>query len=563
MAPDNRKRSFEETRAPSRSPPRKRKRPGALTTAADRVAIEKRQQERDRAPIQGTVQEISNEFYNRREEYAQTRGREWRKQESTIKGLRGFNNWVKSCIIQKFSPREKAVQQERGWGEEPVEEQADNSPLLVLDMGCGKGGDLTKWKLAPERVALYVGLDPASQSITQANTRYQEMLQQDRKQSNRFQNNYRQRRNPLFDSRILVKDCYGESIGDLPIVQEVGFDPGVGPGGNPMQSRFRPGGFDVVTMMFCMHYAFETEAKARQMLKNVAGSLKKGGRFIGVIPNSDVLSAKVEEWHRQHPADEKEDSANHKPHNKLESQDQPEAQEKPKTDEKPPSTDQVQSDPASSSKATANGEATPNGLDSPPYKLASPSPPQSEADAPPNPAPNADLNPNSLPPAAAQSQSESQQPQHQDPPSANHPSWGNTIYSVRFVTPTLPLLSPPSPQDRTITFRPPFGHKYLFYMSEAVDVPEYVVPWEAFRALAEDYNLELRWRKPFLEIWDQEMRGGGGGGVDGPGGGRGGMRDVAERMGILERGDRSGRLGISEEEREAVAFYHGFCFVRV
>ncbi len=56
---------------------------------------------------------------------------------------------------------------------------------------------------------------------------------------------------------------------------------------------------DVVSMMFCMHYAFETEAKARQMLKNVAGALKKGGRFIGCIPNSHVISARVEAFNKE------------------------------------------------------------------------------------------------------------------------------------------------------------------------------------------------------------------------------------------------------------------------
>ena len=53
------------------------------------------------------------------------------------------------------------------------------------------------------------------------------------------------------------------------------------------------GGFDVVSMMFALHYSFESEALARGMLKNVAGALKKGGRFIGVMPDSDVITATV------------------------------------------------------------------------------------------------------------------------------------------------------------------------------------------------------------------------------------------------------------------------------
>ena len=47
--------------------------------------------------------------------------------------------------------------------------------------------------------------------------------------------------------------------------------------------------FDVVTMQFCMHYAFETEEKVRTMLGNVTQWLRRGGVFVGTIPNSGWL----------------------------------------------------------------------------------------------------------------------------------------------------------------------------------------------------------------------------------------------------------------------------------
>ena len=92
----------------------------------------------------------------------------------------------------------------------------------------------------------------------------------------------------------LHKDCFGEWLGEIPIIRDVGIDPGVGPG-NAQSQRWGGGGFDMVTMMFCMHYAFENEEKARGMLRNVSGALKKGGRFIGVMPNSDVIVQHVKE----------------------------------------------------------------------------------------------------------------------------------------------------------------------------------------------------------------------------------------------------------------------------
>ena len=42
-------------------------------------------------------------------------------------------------------------------------------------------------------------------------------------------------------------------------------------------------------MQFVMHYAFESEAKARTMLMNVSKNLRRGGYFIGTIPSSDAI----------------------------------------------------------------------------------------------------------------------------------------------------------------------------------------------------------------------------------------------------------------------------------
>lgn len=52
---------------------------------------------------------------------------------------------------------------------------------------------------------------------------------------------------------------------------------------------------DVISMQFCMHYAFETESKARQMLANVMRYLKPGGVFLGTIPDSSNLIARLED----------------------------------------------------------------------------------------------------------------------------------------------------------------------------------------------------------------------------------------------------------------------------
>jgi mRNA (guanine-N7-)-methyltransferase len=393
------------------------------------------------------------------------RGRDWRKTDSRIKGLRSMNNWVKSTIIQKFSPDEDL----QG---ESAQVIANAKPLLVLDIGCGKGGDLGKWAQAPQPVELYVGLDPADVSIEQARDRYRSMGGGGGGGRGDGYRGGRGRNSRLFEARFQIKDCFGESIQDVDIVRQVGFSTSL-VNHNPER------GFDIVSMMFCMHYAFETEEKARRMLQNVAGALKKGGRFIGTIPDSDVISERVRLF---------EDVEAKRRKRKIESS-------------------QGDEEIGSASHQTSNSaepQGSADGKDAPSSGTAK------------------DTN-DTLEEGEAEETAE----------------WGNDIYRVRFPGAT--------PTDGI--FRPPFGWKYNFYLAEAVEtVPEYVVPWEAFRALAEDYNLELQYKRPFREIWQAER--------DDPV-----LGPLSERMGVRDR--RDGHLLVSEEEMQAAGFYIGFCFYKV
>ncbi|KAM0281675.1 hypothetical protein ACHAQH_003406 [Verticillium albo-atrum] len=427
--------------SPNEHQVRKQKRPGARAriSEAEREAIRQRAIERDRAldaaaasaPVevrQRGINDVVTQHYNSVPE----RGRDWRRTDSKIKGLRSLNNWIKSCIIQKFSPDEDFTSGSREQG------RSGGHELLVLDIGCGKGGDLGKWQQAPQPVQLYVGLDPADVSIDQARERYRQMSS--RGGGGRGgRGGHRRPPSRLFDCQFHVKDCYGETIEDIDVVRQVGFEPG------PINRR----GFDVVSMMFCMHYAFESEEKARTMLRNVASSLKKGGRLIGCIPNSDVLGEHVRKFNER-------------------------MKEKKRQKEE-------------------------------------------------NPEPPVEAEDGELEEGEAEETAE----------------WGNTIYRVRFPGKT--------PEDGI--FRPAFGWKYNFFLDEAVEeVPEYVVPWEAFRALAEDYNLELQYQKNFMDVWNSEK--------DDPT-----LGPLSERMGVRERG--GGDLLVSPDEQEAASFYIAFCFYKV
>ncbi|KAH9483761.1 Aminopeptidase 2, mitochondrial [Psilocybe cubensis] len=174
---------------------------------------------------------------------------------SPIIGLKAFNNWVKSVLITRF-------------GHPVFEKSSVSGPLAgpgrmriargkVLDLGCGKGGDTTKW--AKAHIKEYLGADIAAVSVDQARGRWESL------------------RGPRFDAMFAALDCFSQPISKA----------------FPPAKLAQP--FDVVSMQFCMHYAFETVQKARCMLDNVSRYLRKGGVFIGTIPNADFLLDRLDE----------------------------------------------------------------------------------------------------------------------------------------------------------------------------------------------------------------------------------------------------------------------------
>ncbi|KAI9659647.1 MAG: mRNA cap guanine-N7 methyltransferase [Alyxoria varia] len=507
-------------RSPSRSPPRPRKRPGA----ASRVSVP----DAKRRQLEGGKESDQvKQHYNAVPEH----DRKWRGTESKIKGLRSFNNWVKSAIIQKFSPNEDFSRLQAQGGGRYYDNKSSNrrdtsqndQGLLVLDVGCGKGGDLEKWKNAPQRVDLYVGVDPADVSVDQARGRYGSMP--------RFARGRR-----VFDANFLVKDCFSAWLGEIPIIQKVGIDPSVGPDGfNPPVPK--AGGFDVVTMMFVLHYAFESEEKARMMLRNVAGSLKAGGRFLGAIPNSDVLSSRV----RNHSAVTGKKNSKEKG-----------------VSDYPPELDANASAPRAGGDALnyddddGGQEASDDDWD--PEKPSDPQ--QKQAAAPADSDSDDDWDPEK--PSDPQQANEilSSSPTNTtgdnnttaekttnatNIPAGQPLTWGNSIYDISFADGSI------LPRDGV--FRPSFGWKYTFDLKEAVSgVPEYVVPWEAFRALALEYDLELQYKKPFGEVWREERD-------------ERELRELARRMNVLDK--ETGEFRVSREEWEATAFYLAFCFTKL
>lgn len=177
------------------------------------------------------VDQIVREHYNERT-FISTKTR---RNLSPILKLRNFNNAIKFMLIDKYTKKND----------------------VVLELGCGKGGDLRKYGSAG--ISQFIGIDISNASIQEAHKRYRSM------------------RNLSYQVILITGDCFGESLG-------VAVEPFP-------ECRFP---CDIVSTQFCLHYAFETEEKAKRTLLNVSKSLKLGGIFFGTIPDSEFIRYKLD-----------------------------------------------------------------------------------------------------------------------------------------------------------------------------------------------------------------------------------------------------------------------------
>ncbi|KAA8526906.1 hypothetical protein F0562_008865 [Nyssa sinensis] len=170
---------------------------------------------------------------------------------SPIIHLKKLNNWIKSVLIQLYARRGDAV----------------------LDLACGKGGDLIKWDKA--KIAYYVGIDIAEGSVELSiDLLFFFCIEDCRTRYNGDADHHQRRKKFTFPARLICGDCF-----------EVRLD--------KVLEDDAP--FDICSCQFAMHYSWSTEARARRALANVSALLRPGGIFIGTMPDANVIVKKLRE----------------------------------------------------------------------------------------------------------------------------------------------------------------------------------------------------------------------------------------------------------------------------
>jgi mRNA (guanine-N7-)-methyltransferase len=185
--------------------------------------------------------------------------------DSYLYHMRSFNGWVKATQIAELDP----VIVVNG-------KVQPKQPLRVLDLACGKGGDLTKWTLHTRGMKHYVGIDVARGSLKDAAERARGMRQKKKLD------------HAIFSCADLGSDVPGRK--KTPKSKRLQklltwrlHDEALYESGSPEFKMERGGGisesdkFDVVSIQFAIHYMMQTGDRARRFFHTVSQLLEIGG----------------------------------------------------------------------------------------------------------------------------------------------------------------------------------------------------------------------------------------------------------------------------------------------
>jgi mRNA (guanine-N7-)-methyltransferase len=149
---------------------------------------------------------------------------------SKLLHLRSLNNWIKATLIREYAPRPCSS---------------------VLELACGRLGDINKWQLAG--VSRYCGVDIARGALVEGLSRFNKIAQATR-----------------MTGKLAQADLGSVDLGAS------GF---LGPSER----------FDCVSIQFALHYFFRSETTALTFFNNIASRLNPGGVFLGTLPDANVL----------------------------------------------------------------------------------------------------------------------------------------------------------------------------------------------------------------------------------------------------------------------------------
>ena len=160
--------------------------------------------------------------YDLKKEYTQHQ-----RTESDTFHIKSYNNWVKALVFNQYTKRNDSI----------------------LDLCCGKGGDLYKWKNL--NVKKVVGFDISGKSIEQAKERSKKIK--------------------MFNTEFYKSDLSTEEI--------------------QLNEKF-----NIISMQFALHYFFKDENSIKNVLQTIKNNISKDGYFICTFPDACILQNKGDHY---------------------------------------------------------------------------------------------------------------------------------------------------------------------------------------------------------------------------------------------------------------------------
>lgn len=222
------------------------------------------------AAVQAPAQaQEAREYYSVRE----VRPEDKRGDSQTVR-MRNFHNFAKSVLIARHVSELRQQMLDVG-DEGPV-------PISVLDLCCGRGGDLKKF--ANCGVTEYCGADVSGPSLEELAARVESLA----RNAPRAKHGALGQGLALKEVSLVRTDCW-----------QVRLAPALDAGGAHHATARLPGlnqaWFHLTSSQMACHYAFESRESADMMLRNASERLCSGGYFICTIPDASQIVAVLQQ----------------------------------------------------------------------------------------------------------------------------------------------------------------------------------------------------------------------------------------------------------------------------
>eukprot|EP01041_Mallomonas_annulata_P004370 gene4370-8698_t len=217
---------------------------------------------------------------------------------SQIFHLRCLNNWIKRSLIEST-----ATSMLRTHRNLTPQQQQHHKGLCVLELACGKGGDIQKWLSCPGGLRAYLGVDIAKGSLEDFVGRLKDL-----RDNNSNKASYLLACADLGVDSLLHSPlpCYDLNIHgrgwvtDVPVPYFKKTPPpssttiatasGTAAAGTAASGTAAAGTFDVISCQFALHYMFQTRSTADFFFEQVSTLLRPGGLFIATTVDCRVVA---------------------------------------------------------------------------------------------------------------------------------------------------------------------------------------------------------------------------------------------------------------------------------